>query len=80
MVLGALPNHLLRLRARSRRSRRRYPYPFIDIEKIGIERALLNALVIGVLFVIAGHLIVWIDRRLPLGLPMGPAKAPIKGI
>jgi hypothetical protein len=45
----------------------RYPYPFIDVAKIGIERALLNALVIGVLFVIAGHLIVWLDRRLPLG-------------
>jgi len=58
----------------------RYPYPFIDIGKIGTERALLNALVIGILFVIAGYLLVWLDRRLPLGLRTRPAKDPIKGI
>jgi len=58
----------------------RYPYPFIDIGKIGTERALLNALVIGMLFLIAGCLLVWLDRRLPLGLPTRPAKDPIKGI
>jgi hypothetical protein len=51
-----------------------YPYPFIDIGKIGTERALLNSIVIGALFVIAGYLLVWLDRRLSLGLPTRPAK------
>ena len=57
-----------------------YPYPFIDIGKIGTERALLNAAVIGAIFVIAGYGAVWLDRLLPLGLSQRTAKALPKGI
>ena len=58
----------------------RYPYPFIDIGTIGTERALLNAAVIGALFVVAGYALVWLDHRLPLGRTARPAKARVEGI
>jgi hypothetical protein len=42
----------------------RFPYPFIDIGRIGLERALLNSVAIGVGFILAGYLLVWLDQRL----------------
>jgi hypothetical protein len=42
----------------------RYPYPFIDIGKIGLERALSNSAAIGAAFVFGGYLLVFVDRRL----------------
>jgi hypothetical protein len=42
----------------------RYPYPFIDIGKIGLERALSNSVAIGAAFVFGGYLLVFVDRRL----------------
>jgi hypothetical protein len=41
-----------------------YPYPFIDIRKIGLERALANSVAIGAAFVLGGYLLVFVDRRL----------------
>lgn len=44
----------------------KYAYPFMDVGKIGWPQTLINAAVISVAFVLAGLLMVWIDRR-PLG-------------
>lgn len=42
----------------------RYAYPFIDVAKIGIGTVLVNAVLIAMGFVAAGHALVWIDRRM----------------
>lgn len=45
----------------------RYPYPFIDIARIGWLQAALNAGGIALGFILAGLLLVWVDRWRPLG-------------
>ncbi|RJG51770.1 hypothetical protein D0Z70_22630 [Sphingobium terrigena] len=54
-----LPYALLRGMAEGR-----YAYPFIDVAKIGIGPVLVNAVLIAIGFVAAGHALVWIDRRM----------------
>lgn len=54
-----LPYALLRGMAEGR-----YAYPFIDVAKIGIGTVLVNAVLIAMGFVAAGHALVWIDRRM----------------
>jgi hypothetical protein len=44
-----------------------YPYPFIDVGKLGWTQTLLNAGGIAMAFLLAGLLLVWIDRWRPLG-------------
>ncbi|HEU4663336.1 MAG TPA: Pr6Pr family membrane protein [Dokdonella sp.] len=39
-----------------------YPYPFIDVDALGLARVLRNAGAIAVLFVVAGLLLVALDR------------------
>ncbi|MFA6627942.1 MAG: Pr6Pr family membrane protein [Bacilli bacterium] len=41
-----------------------YPYPFIDIDYLGLQQVLINALVLLGGFSVLGGLIVFIDRRL----------------
>ncbi|MFC3440579.1 Pr6Pr family membrane protein [Sphingobium rhizovicinum] len=41
-----------------------YAYPFINVAKLGIAQVAINALLIAIGFVLAGHALVWIDRRL----------------
>jgi hypothetical protein len=53
-----LPYALLRGRAEDH-----YAYPFIDVSKLGLARVLLNALLIGLGFVLAGHSLLWLERR-----------------
>ena len=45
----------------------RYPYPFMDVGKIGWAQTVVNAGSIAAIFVVAGLLLVWLDRWLPLG-------------
>jgi hypothetical protein len=45
----------------------RYPYPFIDVARLGWQQVLINAAGIAFGFVLAGFLLVWIDRWRPLG-------------
>ncbi|ALR19754.1 Pr6Pr family membrane protein [Sphingobium baderi] len=40
-----------------------YAYPFIDVAKLGLGQVLLNAVLIAIGFLMAGHLLIWIDRR-----------------
>lgn len=42
----------------------KYPYPFMDVSQLGWTRALLNAAVIALVFLIAGYGLVWLGRRL----------------
>lgn len=42
-----------------------YPYPFVDVATHGYGRVLLNAVGIGVIFVLAGVLFAFGDRKLP---------------
>jgi hypothetical protein len=42
----------------------RYPYPFMDAGRIGSLQTGLNALEIAAGFLLAGLLLVWLDRRL----------------
>jgi hypothetical protein len=51
----------------------RYPYPFIDVGKLGWQQVALNAAGIAFGVVVAGFLLVWIDRWRPLG-PRGPRR------
>jgi len=46
---------------------RNYPYPFIDVGKLGWTQVALNAAGIAFAFILAGFLLVWIDRVRPLG-------------
>ena len=41
-----------------------YPYPFIDVDRIGLGRTLVNCAAIAVLFLALGALALWADRRL----------------
>jgi hypothetical protein len=41
-----------------------YPYGFLDVGKIGWMATAGNATAIAVGFLLAGYLIVWLDRRL----------------
>ncbi|UAK23471.1 Pr6Pr family membrane protein [Sphingomonas nostoxanthinifaciens] len=41
-----------------------YPYPFLDGPKIGWEKVSLTVLAISVAFLVCGHLMVMLDRRL----------------
>lgn len=45
----------------------KYPYPFLDVAKIGWTQTALNIGGIAVGFVLAGLLLIWIDRWRPLG-------------
>jgi hypothetical protein len=45
----------------------KYPYPFLDVAKIGWTQTLLNMGGMAVGFVLAGLLLIWIDRWRPLG-------------
>jgi hypothetical protein len=45
----------------------KYPYPFLDVDKIGWLQAALNIGGIALGFILAGFLLVWIDRWRPLG-------------
>ncbi len=45
----------------------KYPYPFIDVSRLGWLQTALNAGGIAVAFILAGLLLVWIDRWRPLG-------------
>ena len=49
----------------------RYPYPFIDLTKLGWIQVLLNGAGIAFGFLLAGFLLVWIDRWRPLGPSRG---------
>lgn len=40
-----------------------YAYPFLNIVKLGVGPVMVNALVIGLGFLLAGFAMVWIDRR-----------------
>jgi hypothetical protein len=40
----------------------KYPYPFMDVGKLGWLQTLLNAGGIAMAFIVAGFLLVWIDR------------------
>jgi len=42
----------------------RYPYPFMDVGRIGWLQTGLNALEVAAGFLLAGLLLVWLDRRL----------------
>lgn len=42
-----------------------YPYPFIDVDRIGYGRTVLNCAVIALLFLALAALARWTDRRLP---------------
>jgi hypothetical protein len=41
-----------------------YPYPFIDVDRIGLGRTLVNCTAIAVLFLALAALALWADRRL----------------
>jgi hypothetical protein len=45
----------------------KYPYPFLDVGKIGWLQVALNIGGIALGFILAGLLLVWIDRWRPLG-------------
>lgn len=45
----------------------KFPYPFVDVGKLGWLQTGINAGGIAMAFILAGFLIVWIDRWLPLG-------------
>jgi hypothetical protein len=45
----------------------KYPYPFMDVGKIGWLQTVLNAGGIAMGFIVAGLLLVWVDRWRPLG-------------
>lgn len=45
----------------------KYPYPFMDVGKIGWLQTALNAGGIALAFLLAGLLLVWVDKWRPLG-------------
>jgi len=45
----------------------KYPYPFLDVGKIGWIQTAINVAGIALGFILAGFLLVWIDRWRPLG-------------
>lgn len=44
-----------------------YAYPFMDVAKLGLPRTSINALAIAAGFLVAGYLLVWLDRALARG-------------
>lgn len=42
----------------------RYAYPFINVAKLGWSGVAVNAALIALGFLLAGHMLVWVDRRL----------------
>lgn len=42
----------------------RYAYPFIDVTSLGWPHVIVNALVIAVAYLLAGLLLVWLDRMM----------------
>lgn len=44
-----------------------YPYPFIDVARFGWLQVAMNVGGIALGFILAGFVLVWIDRWLPLG-------------
>ena len=47
-------------------------YPFINLAKPGSGQVMMNSLAIGAGFLLAGHALLWIDRRLNAP-PLPPA-------
>ena len=45
----------------------KYPYPFLEVGRLGWLQTALNAAGIAFGFILAGFLLVWIDRWRPLG-------------
>jgi hypothetical protein len=45
----------------------KYPYPFLDVAKLGWVQTALNVGGIALGFILAGVLLVWVDRWRPLG-------------
>lgn len=45
----------------------RYAYPFIDVDRLGWAQVLVNALGIAAGFLLAGFVLVWLDRRMGRG-------------
>jgi len=39
-----------------------YPYPFIDVNSLGYGKALLNALVLSIGFILSSLLFIWLDK------------------
>jgi hypothetical protein len=48
-----------------------YPYPFLDVGKFGWAATASNAAGIAAGFLIAGYLMIWLDRRLAKGVATG---------
>ena len=42
-----------------------YPYPFIDVAKLGFQAVVINAVLISVVFFVAGLLLIAADRAWP---------------
>ena len=53
----------------------KYPYPFMNVAEIGWLQTLVNSAAIALGFVVAGYLLLWLDKRL-LGRGPGLGKAP----
>jgi hypothetical protein len=72
LPLAYLPYALARAQADGR-----YPYPFLDAARLGWTQVMLNATLIAAAFVLAGLLLVWLDRRLAGSAPAreGPIRA-----
>ena len=49
----------------------KYPYPFMDVGQLGWPQSLANAALIAAGFVVAGYVLLWLDRR-----PLGPISEP----
>ncbi len=45
----------------------KYPYPFVDVGRLGCLQTGINAGGIAMAFILAGFVLVWIDRWRPLG-------------
>lgn len=45
----------------------RYPYPFLNVMQHGVQQVALSVALISLGFVVAGGVLVWIDRRLGRG-------------
>lgn len=45
----------------------KYPYPFVDVSRLGWLQTGINAAGIAMAFILAGFVLVWIDRWRPLG-------------
>jgi len=41
-----------------------YAYPFLDVTRLGWAQTLANAAAMALAFIIVGHAMLWLDRRL----------------